>query len=237
MIRKPKENRTPITAAEFLRKQEDDAELMKLKAHSKRLREDAISQRRVAEQPILDELSHAGLRYESLDALRTSGTIYRRAIPILISWLGKVESIAIKEALVRTLSVPWAKGLASEILIQEFMAGSNAADDNLRWTIGNALEVLADDGVINEIRRLALDRRYGKSREMLVIALGKFPSKENVEALRQLLSDDEMVGHAVVALGRSGDRSSIRDIEKLLDHPKDWIRAEARKALANYELR
>jgi hypothetical protein len=231
MTRKSKGHHAPITAAEFLRKQEDDNELIMLKASRRFFQEDAIRQRFMAEQPILDELSREGLRYENLDALRTSGTIYRSAVPILISWLGKVESRAVKESLVRALSVPWAKGLASQILIDEFKAGGNATDENLRWTIANALEVLVDDSVIDEIRRLALEQKYGKSREMLVLALGKFPSKENVRVLRKLLSDEEMVGHAVIALGRSGERSTVEDIEKLLTHPKRWIRAEARKAL------
>jgi len=67
---------------------------------------------------------------------------------------------------------------------------------------------------------------------MLVIALGKMKNPHAVDLLIELLGDDEVVGHALAALGKRRDQKARPCIERLLNHPKAWVRGEAKKAIA-----
>ena len=63
-----------------------------------------------------------------------------------------------KDSLVRALSVPWAKPQAIEPLIAEFRQVAHSVDPTgmgLRWTVGNALNVLFDDSASNPAVNLA----------------------------------------------------------------------------------
>lgn len=53
--------------------------------------------------------------------------------------------------------------------------------------------------------------------------------------LVELLDDDEVVCHAVVALGKLDAQAAKPAIERLLDHPKPWVRKEAEHALAKIQ--
>jgi hypothetical protein len=52
-----------------------------------------------------------------------------------------------------------------------------------------------------------------------------------VEILVNIIDDDEVVGHAVMALGKLRAETARGRIEALLGHPTPWIRDEAKKAL------
>jgi HEAT repeat protein len=102
----------------------------------------------------------------------------------------------------------------------------------LRWTVGNALDVLADDSVFDELAALARDRRYGKARQMIVLGLGKSKRPEVVEVLLSLVDDPDVDGHAVKALGKLKAPAARAVLERKLDDDRAWVRGEARKALA-----
>jgi HEAT repeat protein len=57
---------------------------------------------------------------------------------------------------------------------------------------------------------------------------------EAVGVLIQLLADDDVAGHAVMALGTLKAKEARSAIEKLASHPKKWIRNEVQKALAQF---
>lgn len=69
---------------------------------------------------ILRDLSAVGLHAGSLVELRGLGGPYPAAIPILVSWLPSVTDRRVLEGLVRALSVPWAKPMATQPLINHF---------------------------------------------------------------------------------------------------------------------
>jgi HEAT repeat protein len=54
-----------------------------------------------------------------------------------------------------------------------------------------------------------------------------------VTCLMELLGDDVVCGHAVMALGNLRAKPASERITPFLNHPKEWIRQEARKALAS----
>ena len=98
--------------------------------------------------------------------------------------------------------------------------------------VANALEAVADESILLDLIQLAKDRQYGVDRQMLVLALARIPDQRATDALVDLLGDDEVAGHAAKALGRLRARNVRPAVERLLDHPKSWVRAEAKKTLA-----
>ena len=183
-----------------------------------------------ASKPILAELSEAGYKVERISDLNNQRINYKHAIPVLIKWLPIVENPVIKEVIVRALSVPWAKSSnISELLINEFeKAGTNFA---LKWAIGNALSVVANDNVRSSVVDLIRDESHGKAREMLVLSLGNMRTNDVEEVLIDLLNDENLVGYAIMALGKLKSEKARATIEKLTTHPKSWVRKEAKKTI------
>jgi HEAT repeat protein len=147
--------------------------------------------------------------------------------------LPRVSDSALKEDIVRTLSVPWAGSAAAAVFIEELEKVDDPKGDGLRWTIANGLAVVADDSVFDELARLVRDRRYGKAREMLALALANMRDPRAVAVLLDLLDDEQTVGHAVIALGKLKAAAAQKRLEALTRHPTEWVRKEARKALAS----
>lgn len=180
--------------------------------------------------PILAELSEAGYRINSLDELRRSGVIYKAAIPILLRWLLKIEDPSMKESLVRCLSVPWAKGIATKAVLSEFHKAPNDAD-SLRWAIGNAMDVIADLSVGNEILSIVAAQSNGSARQMFVLAVGKLKPENASEVLIPLLEQDEVAGHAAEALGKLGAVEAKDGLERLVKSGRPWVKKAAETAL------
>ncbi len=187
--------------------------------------------------PILRELNKAGFQVQSVGALRQSGTEYRSAISILLRWLPLVTYLPLKEEIVRALSVPWARSLVGPTLVDEFRRAEGPAGTGIRWAIANALEVVADEDVLEDLIELVRDPRYGRDREMLALALGNMSGAHVTSVLRDLLRDDEVVGHAAMALGRRRASEALPELQALTKHPRAWVRSEARKAVAKCEAR
>ncbi len=226
--------RRRTTAGELAnRLRQDPAYLARVEEQEKQRQSRAEEHAKVA-APIISELQEAGYGIRSLDELRLSGTRYTSAVPILLKWLSRISAADVKESIVRTLSVPWAKPLAAKPLIQEFHSVPKDAH-LLRWAIGNALEVIADDSVSDDIITIVSDPANGIARQMFVLALSKVRNPKAIEVLINLLKDDEVAGHAIEALGKLKATGAKPVIEKFLVHPKAWLRSAARKALARIE--
>jgi hypothetical protein len=182
--------------------------------------------------PVMAELRSAGYSEETVDELRRSGKKYESAISILLKWLPRLPSPAAKVALVRALSVPWAKPAAGPILITEFER-TPPEQEELRWTLGNALEVVAEPSLLNKFVEIVMDKANGTAREMIVLALAKIRDPRSVTTLIKLLDDQQVAGHAVRALRRLKAPQALDHLEKFTTHSESWIRNEARKAIAD----
>jgi len=189
---------------------------------------------REASHPVLTDLEKIGIRVDWISDLYTKKLNYKVAIPILLHWLPLIENIDVKETIVRALTVSWAKPVAAPLLIKEFRKAGTGYS-SLKWAIGNALSVIADDSVYADVVNLVQDKRHGKAREMLVLSLGNMKEVQAVDILINLLKDDDLGGHAIMALGRIKSKKAYSEIEKFLTHPKPWIRREAKKALLKIE--
>jgi HEAT repeat protein len=189
-----------------------------------------------AEAPVLADLADAGYKFDSLADLRHSRVRYRGAVPVLLRWLARATDSDVKENIVRALSVPWAGPAAARALIEEFRrvdTTATAGGTGLRWAIGNALEVVGDDSVFDELVDLVRDRTYGKARQMVVLGLGKSKDPRAAGELITLLDDDDVSGHAVKALGKLKAAEARTALEPMLHDSRPWVRREAKKALDN----
>jgi len=184
--------------------------------------------------PIIADLASNGFEVPSLDVLAKSKA-YKEAVPILVKWLPVVTDPRIKEAIVRTLSVPWAGPEAAKSLVIEFRNAPASTNTGLKWAIGNALEVVATEDIFEELIELAQDKRHGKAREMVAMAIGKIKNPRSDDVLIGLLDDEEVAGHALIGLRKLNAKEALPFIRRFVNHPKTWIRQEAIKAIAKME--
>jgi hypothetical protein len=188
-----------------------------------------------ASKPVIEELNQAGFNVEWIDDLYNKPIDYRNAIPILIRWLPRIENPMVKEVIVRALSVKWARNTdAAKLLVDEYRKAKNIY--NLNWAIGNALSVVADDEVLNDIIELIQDKTYGKAREMLAVALGGMKTPTVKPLLIDLLEDEEIAGHVIMSIRKLRVKEAIPALERFKNHPKSWVRREAKKALAKIDI-
>ena len=173
-----------------------------------------------------------GYEVESLADLRSSGLRYRDAIPILLSGLASADDPRVKGEIVRALSVPWAKAVATRPLLEEFKRVADETGMGLRWIIGNALEVVWDDDCFEDLVELARDPSFGRAREMVVLGLRKSKRPEAGDVLIELLDDPVVSGHAVSALRRLKLPQARAGLERMLGDKRAWVRKEAQRALA-----
>lgn len=213
-------------------RREPDADAHRRQADQERFRQQRIVENRHAEAPVLADLARAGFGVSSLQELRSGRYSYREAIPVLLRWLPAVQNRAIKEEIVRTLTVKWARSVAAPALIDEFMHPSHADDANLRWVIGNALSEVASDSVYEEIVALIEDPGYGRAREMLALALARMHDPRAEQVLFGLLDDPEVAPLALQALRKRKARLPVERLAPFLSHPEAWVRKEAQRLLA-----
>jgi hypothetical protein len=185
-------------------------------------------------QSILKDLESNGIKAEDLwNELRLDIGMWKAATPTLVKWLPKVKSHVMVDIVVRLLTVPWLKG--SEVMYQMIDKFKNDLSGN-RWTIGNALDVIADGTVFNELRDLIEKEEYGRDREMLVYALGKMKGNpEVVEYLKGLLNDEDLAPFAISALKKLKAADTLELIRLMVDSPTYLTRVEAKKAVKSLE--
>jgi HEAT repeat protein len=189
---------------------------------------------------VRDALAEVGLRVSSIwDLVNTSRT-YRSAIPTLLDLLGRVSDPALKEGIVRALTVKEARGIAGPALIAEMKRWadqSHSGTSSLGWALGNALSevVTPDDGIFDELTSVLRCSAAGHARQMVAIALAKTKHPLAVPELVVCLADPEVTAHALRALGLIGSSDAAPAVRQYIDDPRPLVRREARKALARCE--
>jgi HEAT repeat protein len=224
--------RKRITADELLDRLEQDPDHSARQQAWERERQEARAEYDRAAAPVLADLAQAGFLAHTVGDLRYQGRKYREAVPVLLRWLPDIDDIRVKEDIVRTLSVPWAKPAAAPALIEEYRRAHDPVGTGLKWAIGNGLSIVADDSVFDEVVDLVRDRQHRRAREMVAVALGNMRDPRAVDVLIGLLDDEEVAGHALMALGKLKAQRARPHIEPFLRHSKAWVRREAKRALA-----
>lgn len=218
------------TAEELLAELANDPDYVAMRAERELQRHGDLERTLAVEAPVIGDLRRAGLQVEFISDLYDQAHDYRPFLGILVDHLLRATDDDLKHALIRAVSVPWARGnrALSTWLVREFRSSS---DPHLRWAIANALEVVATDAEYSELESLVTDPRYGEARQMLVLALGRVDGPNRADVLSRLLHDDDVCGHAVIAIRRAQLSELLSDVEATTTHRADWIREEARKTV------
>lgn len=220
----------PKSAAELMADLQRDPAFLAREHERKGKQGEAVSEYRQAASELLKELSAEGFSVETVGELRHRQIEYQRAIPLLLRWLPRVSNPHVKEDIVRTLSVPWARPTAARALLEEFERPDAPAP--LKWAIGNGLEVVADGSVVPDLLRIVRERRHGKAREMVVLALANAKGHAGViETLIDLLDDSEVAVQATIALGKLGAAAARPHLEAVSKSAKGLLKKEAKRAL------
>ncbi|MBC7252108.1 MAG: HEAT repeat domain-containing protein [Anaerolineae bacterium] len=184
---------------------------------------------------ILREVDKRGIPREKLPEFLQRGPVdYRAGISVLLKWLPLVDNLDVKWAIVDALAWKWAKPVAARPLIEEFRK-TPMERWGFKWSIASALCEVADASVFDDIVELVRDKRHGRAREMLAVALAKTKDPRAVDVLIELLDDEEIAGHAVYALRLLAPPEARSALERFVDHPKTWVRNEAKRALAKID--
>lgn len=178
-------------------------------------------------EELLEEVRAHGIEINTIDDLKHINMNYRELVPILLKFIERIDDEEDKEFLVRCLG---AKGFseATPILLNEFYRTSNTL---YKWSIGNSLALINDRNALDDMLSIACEKDHGIARQMIVDALGSFNDPRVVPVLVGLLKDEDVVGHAISALAKTGDASLIERIQPYTNHKVKWIRNEAIKAI------
>jgi PBS lyase HEAT-like repeat len=188
---------------------------------------------------LLEDLAGAGVHVRDPWELVNGDVQYRAAIPVLVDWLEHLDERVptadrdrVREGLVRALTVPAARPSAAPVLLGEFRRVSDPTGLGARWVIGNALEVVADDSVFDEVAAIVRDPAFGRARQMVVLGLARSKDRRAVPLLIELLDHEDVAAQAAMALGKLRAVEARSALERQLESPQPLVRREARKALA-----
>lgn len=181
-------------------------------------------------QELVNDIREKGYNitdYNEIDSILNSKS-KDDLIPILIKYLKETEFEMHKDFLVRRLGV---KGFheVTGYLLKEFKNPYSGV--GYRWAIGNSLSIILDKKHEKEYIEIIKNKRYGTGRQMVVITLGKLRSTDAIPVFLDLLDDEDIDGHILVALGYYKDPGLIQYIEPFLKHKNTWIRKETEKAI------
>jgi HEAT repeat protein len=191
---------------------------------------------------IAQDLESVGVHVKDHTYLIETNVPYPSAIPVLIRWIDQLRTVDLSdddreylwETLARALTVRQARPAAGPALVVLFREESLA--EVTRWTVGNALDTVADPSLLDEMLAIAADRRYGMARQMVVHALGRVGQgqrrEEVVDLLIELLDDDTVVAHAIIALTKLRAARAVDAIARHVDSEIPIARKSARTAVA-----
>ena len=131
----------------------------------------------------------------------------------------------------RALTIRAARPAAAPELIRQFVESDDSSELGIRWVIANAISVVADDSMYEQVEGLVKEKRYGRSREMFVLWIGKSRNQRAEPLLLELLKDDDVLAQAIRGLGRRKGENLRAAIEPFLTHPRPLVRSEAKSAL------
>jgi hypothetical protein len=204
------------------------------------------------ERPVLDALADSGLRLRRLaDLINRDDIDYAGQVPVLIEWLPRVRYAPVKSGIARALTVRAARPAAAAALLHElrqapheepplprdadpFERTANSNVRLLRQALGNALAFTADRSHFDAIAQLIQDPETGSARPSLIEYLGRFRDQraQAIPILQRLLTDDDLGRYALKPLAKLRAVGARPDIERFLHHEQDWVRRDAKRALA-----
>ncbi len=187
------------------------------------------------DQLVVAALKNVGVHVASSQDLMNTRGPYPLAIPVLIEFLAKVKTYAVKEIIVRSLATKAAKGKAEQALIEEFelsLWGESVEAQSFRWAVANTLELIGGKANVDDLMRLLLDPRSASARGLLSIAAAKTKDPRVIPILMDYLEAEDLQGFAARGLGKLRAKEAVPKLKAIAATTKNsWVRREAVKAL------
>ncbi|MCM1508664.1 MAG: hypothetical protein NC177_16275 [Ruminococcus flavefaciens] len=133
-------------------------------------------------------------------------------INVLKEILSKLNDINYKKFIIRCLTKKKLYSITVS-LIEEFIS---ATDNDYRWIIGNALYTIADKTHNEDYIKIALNKEYRSSRQMIILLLGKTKNDEIRNVLLSLLSDYDLLPHIIKALKNNINSEAYAQIQAIV---------------------
>jgi hypothetical protein len=166
-----------VSAAKLMSRLQSDPEWVRENAERQAKHKVAVEQRREElrpeQTPLLAELASVGIKVDSVWDLVNAKWSYPAAIPALSGYLQRVRHPVLREGIARALTVPEARGRAAQVILSELQRPYDQSPHSVRWVLANALTVVADESMADEIEGLIADNDYADVRERLTTALRK----------------------------------------------------------------
>lgn len=187
---------------------------------------------------LADELDDAGLAVARLSDV-VAHEHGARSLPILLTWLPRVDNVDVKIDIVAALAAPWARPAALRPLVDEYRnsQGSDLGTRRLRAAICTTLERVADETIAEDLVEIATASERGAERGMAIVALGNLVASRRraVELLTALLDDDSVALFAVLGLTKLGASEAIDDVRALRSrHLNPIVRDAALRAIRGW---
>jgi HEAT repeat protein len=229
----------------FLDELAADEDYQQLRARLDAEHEAVVRRNAQDSRAVVADLRTAGFDVEWVDDLYSGEMVYASAGPLLLSWLPRMRNPDVLEGIVRALSVSWFRPQAGRPLVHLLRSLLDEPDwldepdaHRLRWTVANALDVVAGEDVVDDLLELHCDARLDDdTRSMLVRALATTGEPRVVPAIlavtEQARRDDDvpLLISCVIALGRLRHEPSLPLLEEMCEHADRELRSEAKKAL------
>jgi hypothetical protein len=187
---------------------------------------------------VVVRLRERGLEIDDLwDLVNGPNEPYVDHLPALLEELGSASHVRVREGLVRALSIPQARGVASGPLLREMRRATAAGEpDTYRWVIGNALRMVATARDRAELEEIALDDAHGTGRQGAVEALARLPASSRTAAVvARALADERLAPFALKVIARHAIRGFEDRIAELERDEREWVAQRAvaaRRSLA-----
>jgi hypothetical protein len=180
-----------VTAAELMASLNADPDYI-----ARREAQDAEIQRKEAEYasaevPLLQELRAAGADVSSVWDLVNSKKPYPQLVPVLFAHLDRPYPAKVREGIARALAVPESHSRWEE-LIDRYLAETDTTTHGMKWALHLAIAAASDVTVLDDLIRLACDRRHGRNRALFVDALARIDAPRARATMEELASDPDL---------------------------------------------
>lgn len=223
-----------MTAGELLARLDQDPEYQQRMAEQEQARLAHVAGMRTALDPILDDLRDVGIVVEEWNEVVSHyAPLSEPVVTALLRWLPRVQDAQVQEAIVRALAAAPTVRFDGRALAQLFESTESEA---LRWAIGNTLSCTNPAGVEEWVQYAVQNRAFGKSREMLAIALARLvPADIANPMLLSLLG--ELPIHAAMGLALSGTPNELGALEAARDQTKGSTKKYIAKSICAIQRR
>lgn len=184
------------TAEELLAELAADGEFQKRQAAAEKKQKREAKALSAAEAPLVRALRAAGGEVDSVWDLVNVPETPLPLVHVLLIHLDRQYPEKILEGIARALAVKHAR-VGWQKLMERFLAEPNTNKESgftnqFKWALHLALANAADASVVDDLIRLAVDRRLGEHRTQFVEALVRIGGPEAHAALEELKEDPQL---------------------------------------------